>query len=203
MGKIKYLNAEISLPGAVCNWHAIPEPELIKILESTENGLDQNIASERLKKFGHNSFKQNVHIRGLLLFLKQFKSQLILILISAAGISLFLEQWLDSLIILAVVVSSAIIGYRQEFNAQKAIEKLKARIVLRSKVLRNGNQHEIPASEIVPRDIVLLSAGSMVPADGRILSSKDLYVNESALTGESFPTEKKREYSNPVYRSLK
>jgi P-type Mg2+ transporter len=172
------------------DWFAIPEQQVFEELQSSGSGLSQSEASERLKTYGLNSFQEHVYIRGFTLFLKQLKSPLILILLAAAGISLFLDQWHDSLIIIVIVAASALIGYRQEFSAQEAIEKLKAKIAQRSNLLRDGRAVTLPSSEIVPGDIVLLSAGSMIPADGRILSSKDLYVNESALTGESYPSEK-------------
>jgi len=176
--------------GEFDNIFSISEQQLLDLLGSSSQGLEINEIADRKNRYGKNVIRDLVHIRGIFLFLKQFNSPLILILVAAAILSIFLDQWLDALIILAVVSGSALIGYRQEFNAQEAIEKLKESIAHRSIVRRDGKESDILSSDIVPGDIVLLKAGSMIPADGRIIKARDLHVNESAMTGESFPVEK-------------
>jgi P-type Mg2+ transporter len=172
------------------NLFSISEKKLFDQLGSSPQGLRKIEITGRKNRYGKNVITDRVRVKGFILFLNQFKSPLVLILVAAAILSIFLDQWLDALIILAVVSGSALIGYRQEFNAQEAIEKLKESIAHRSIVRRDGKESEIPSSDIVPGDIVLLKAGSMIPADGRIIKARDLHVNESAMTGESFPVEK-------------
>lgn len=171
-------------------WCNINEDELFSRLSTSVSGLNRKEANERLNRFGPNTIREHIHLRGPLLFFRQLNSPLILILIAAALVSLFLDQWLDSFIIISIVFFSALIGYYQEFNAQAAIEKLATRIALKSRVRRDGTETDIFSSDIVPGDVVLLSAGSMVPADGRLFRARDLHVNQSAMTGESFPVEK-------------
>lgn len=167
------------------------QEELFQDYASTIGGLSNSEAKQRLNNFGRNEIIQKPHVTTLKLFLKQFKSPLLIVLIISAVISALMYDWLDATIILVIVLASTFISFRQEHNAKKAVEELKALISIRSTVLRDGKEVEIPATELVPGDVVLLSAGSLVPADARILEATDLFVNEAALTGESFPAEKK------------
>lgn len=172
-------------------------PSLFQKYNSGPRGLTSSEAEDRLREHGRNELIPKRRLSTLKLFIKQFRSPLILVLISAAIISALLYDWLDSVIILTIVFASTLISFRQEHSAQKAVEELRARTSIKSKVLRDGIVIEVPAPELVPGDVVMLSAGSLVPADGRIIESTDLYVNESALTGESFPAEKKPEIIEP------
>ena len=104
---------------------------------------------------------------------------------------MFVQEWVDAVIILAIVLGSALLSFYQEYNASNAVEKLKAQVSLKTLVLRDGQKVEIPVEEIVPGDVVLLSAGSLIPADGILLESQDFFVNQAVLTGETFPVEKK------------
>jgi Mg2+-importing ATPase len=124
------------------------------------------------------------------LLLRQVTSPLVLILIVGALLSLFLREWIDAAIILAIVAGSALLGFGQEFRASRAIAQLKARLALKARVIRDGAAVPAPFDRIVPGDIVELTAGNLVPADGVILAANDLLASESALTGESFPSEK-------------
>lgn len=171
--------------------------ELFQTYSSSPNGLSSQEAGRRLQKYGHNELVQKPHVSTLKLFLKQFKSPLLLVLITAAVVSALMYDWLDAVIILTIVMASSVISFRQEHNAKKAVEELKKLISIKCTVLRDGASVEIPASELVSGDVVLLSAGSLIPADGRILESSDLFVNEAALTGESFPSEKKAGVIDP------
>jgi P-type Mg2+ transporter len=125
-----------------------------------------------------------------MLFIGQFKSPIILILIGAAILSLFLQERTDATLILAIVLASAVLGFWQEYRATNAVAKLRALVETKARVLRDGNEVSIPLAEVVPGDVVLLSAGAIIPGDGRLLETRELFVNEAALTGETFPAEK-------------
>lgn len=153
-------------------------------LNSSSSGLSQNNAQEVLKRAGLNRIRLRQHITPLGLFLTQFKSPIILILIFATIVSDFLKDWVDAVIILLIVLGSALLSFYQEFNASNAAEKLRAQISLKTEVLRDGRSVSVPTEEIVPGDVVLLSAGSLIPADGLVLEAKDFFVNQAVLTGE-------------------
>ena len=124
------------------------------------------------------------------MFLNQFKSPIVLILIFATIISAFLQDWADAIIILLIVMGSALLSFYQEYNANNAAEKLKEQVSFKTDVLRDGKTASIPTDEIVPGDVVLLSAGSLIPADGLVIEARDFFVNQAVLTGETFPVEK-------------
>ncbi len=168
----------------------IAASELLDQLRTTAQGLIDAEAEERLKRFGANLLKPRKRSNILSLFFSQFKSPLILILIFAAGLSIFLRDPTNALIILAIVFISGILGFWQERGAAHAVERLLAMVQTKAEVLRNGNTVEVPFEEIVPGDIVILSAGGTIPGDCRILESTDLFVDEAALTGETYPVEK-------------
>ena len=99
--------------------------------------------------------------------------------------------WIDAAIMLAIVLASAGLGFSEEYRAGNAVEQLRRRVTLKATVLRDGQPQPVPAEEVVPGDVVLLSAGSLIPADGLVLEADDFFVNQAALTGETFPAEKK------------
>jgi len=125
------------------------------------------------------------------LFVNQFKNPLVLILMVASIISMFAGEWIDAGVVLAIVLGSTILGFAQEYVAGNAIEKLRSKVTIHSSVLRDGQPQTLPSSRVVQGDLVLLSAGSLIPADGVVLESKDCFVNQAVLTGETFPVEKK------------
>jgi Mg2+-importing ATPase len=127
----------------------------------------------------------------LRLLLRQFESPLVLILIFAAAISLALQQWVDSAIILAIVLGSTLLGFFQEYRASAAVEQLKRRLALTCRVVRDGGERTVPVSTVVPGDLILLSAGNLIPADGLVIEAEDFLVSEASMTGESFPVEKR------------
>lgn len=170
-------------------WSQPPEV-LIQALGTSANGLDQLQAQQRLKGYGPNRLSDRKKASDIGLFLKQFKSPITLILLFATGISAIVKDWGDALIILVIVFSSAALSFFQERNANHASEKLRSQIAVKSEVIRNNEPQTIPTWQIVPGDVVLLSAGSLVPADGLVLEAKDFFVNQAALTGESLPVEK-------------
>ena len=167
-----------------------PLDNLLEALHSTSAGLTTADARQRLDQHGPNVLGVRKKATPLGLFLNQFKSPIILILLFATGVSAVVKDWVDALIILAIVLGSAVLSFVQEYNANTATEKLRARVTLKATVLRDGQAQSIPAGEVVPGDVVLLSAGSLVPADGVLLEASDLYVSQSVLTGETFPVEK-------------
>lgn len=164
--------------------------ELIKELGSSRNGLSQIDAGRKLSQIGRNILATKSEVTPLGLFLNQFKSPIMLILIFATIASALLGDLVDAVIITLIVLGSAVLSFTQEYRANTAAEKLKAQVKIQSVVLRDGQPRTILAHEIVPGDVVVLQAGSLIPADGVLLEGKDLFVSQSALTGETFPVEK-------------
>ena len=171
-------------------WSQSPD-SLLAALRSTSNGLSAADATQRLKQFGPNVLKAREEVTELGLFLNQFKNPIILILLFATGVSAVLGEWVEALIILAIVLGSAMLSFWQEYSASTAAEKLRAQVMIKTTVLRDGQPQTIPAEEVMPGDVVLLSAGSLIPADGVVLEASDFYVNQAVLTGETFPVEKR------------
>jgi len=155
------------------------------------DGLAAAEAATRLDRFGPNSVGETLQRGALRLLARQFENPIVLILLLAATISLALRQWVDAGIVLTIVLGSAALGFLQEYRASTAVEALKRRLALTARVLRNGTETVIPTREIVPGDVVLLSAGNLVPADGRVIAAQDFLVSEASITGESFPVEKR------------
>jgi Mg2+-importing ATPase len=164
--------------------------ELPQPLQTAKEGLSGSEARQRLAFYGSNRLKPPRRSDVLTLLLAQFKSPLILILLFATALSLFLHDPVDALIILTIVIVSGLLGFWQERSATNAVEKLLAIVQIKAAVLRDGASKEIPVEEIVPGDIVILNAGDVVPGDGLVQESKDLFVDEAMLTGETFPVEK-------------
>lgn len=152
-----------------------------------EGGLSDTVAAERLEVYGPNSFGEHQRHSMVIAFFSQFKSPLILILLSAAGVTWFFHDILDSLFILLAVSVSVGLGFYQEYKAERATAALRSYIEERVRVLRNGREVEESAAKVVPGDIILLRAGERVSADGRLIDSYDLAIDESILTGESMP----------------
>ena len=169
---------------------SIPEPELQKYLNSSSSGLSQKEAQNILKQLGPNQVSSKKQVTPVRLFLNQFKSPIVLILLAATIISAFLKDWTDAIIVLMIVMGSALLSFFQEFSANNAAQKLKQQVSFKSTVIRDGHAVSIPSEEIVPGDLVLLSAGNLIPADGRVLEATDFFVSQAALTGETFPVEK-------------
>ena len=164
---------------------------LAEALQSGPNGLSSDRAAAQLSSVGPNSVEDALHLSALRLLLRQFESPLVLILAFAAAISLALQQWVDAAIILAIVLGSSLLGFLQEYRASTAVEELKQRLTLMCRVVRNGVKQTVPVSSIVPGDLILLSAGNLIPADGVVIEAEDFLVSEASMTGESFPVEKR------------
>jgi cation-transporting ATPase F len=176
------------------HWHHLPASEVVELLDtSLEKGLDILQVEERQRKYGPNALTQKKGDSSLIIFLHQFNQPLVYILLAAAAGTAFLSEFADMAVILAVVLVNAIIGFAQESRALKAIEALSQSMESESTVIRAGKKQEINGKELVPGDIVSLQSGDRVPADLRLLSVRELQVDESALTGESVPAEKRIE----------
>ena len=169
---------------------SIAAQEMLQRLQTTTQGLTTDEARARLTRYGANLLKPKKKSDALTLFLSQFKSPIILILFIATGLSFFLSDPVDAYIILTIVLVSGLLGYWQEHSAANAVEKLLAIVQIKASVLRDGGPKEIPVEEIVPGDIVILNAGDVVPGDCLVHESKDLFIDEATLTGETYPVEK-------------
>ena len=159
-------------------------------LNSSEKGLSQTTADNILQKEGLHPKSKSVFNKDFLLFLSQFKSPLMLLLIGAVLISAFLREASNVFIILFIVISTGLLSFFQERKAGKVVEKLQSMISLKTSVLRDGRPQEIISKHIVVGDVIILKAGDMLPADCLIIESNELHANESSLTGESYPTRK-------------
>jgi len=175
---------------ATFSYWSLPPDELVGKVNSSTNGLSQDAAREILGKIGPNRIQSKERVTPLGLFLNQFKSPIVLILLLATLISAFLQDWADAVIIFLIVMGSALLSFFQEYNANNAAEKLTEQVSFKTDVLRDGKTTSIPTEEIVPGDVVLLSAGSLIPADGLVIEARDFFVNQAVLTGETFPVEK-------------
>ena len=159
-------------------------------LNSTEGGLSQETAGQLLLQSGIIRKGRSRFQKDVLLFIGQFKSPLMLLLIGAVLLSAFLGDTSDVFIILFIVVSTGLLSFFQERNAGKVVEKLQSIIALKSRVMRDGKVQEVMADHIVPGDVILFKAGDMISADCLLIGGNELYVNEASLTGESFPVRK-------------
>jgi len=156
------------------------------------NGLSSAQASELLKKYGLNELRGKKQVSGLKIFLSQFTSPLIYVLVFAGLVTLFLKDFTDSLVIFAAVAINTALGFYQEFKAQKTLQALKILLAPKAKVIRDGRQQIIDARLLVPGDLVVLTIGDRVPADGVLVEATDLTVNEAILTGESGAVKKSK-----------
>jgi P-type Mg2+ transporter len=178
-------------PKAIIPYWNLKIPDLLAEVSSTTDGLSTTAAGKRLQQAGPNALKPRRHYTAFQSLVAQFTSPLVLILIFAAVVSIIAGEWTDALIVIIIVIASALLSFAQEYRASQAVEKLRAQVTTKATVLRDGEPKTIPVEEIVPGDIVLLSAGSLIPADGIVLEAKDFFVNQAVLTGETFPVEKK------------
>lgn len=173
------------------NAHAFEGIEVVAELNShAQRGLTQKEIALRLQKYGPNTLPASPEKSFLVLFFHQFKSPLIYLLLTAALVAYFLGEAKDTVVILAVVLLNAIIGSYQEGKAEQSVRSIRKLALLKTRVLREGQEQSIEASEVVPGDILILSAGDAVPADSRLLEVVNLTTSEAALTGESLPVVK-------------
>ena len=164
--------------------------DLLQLLQTTSQGLTSAEARRRVLQYGANLLKPKRKNTSLALFISQFKSPIILILIFASGLSFFLHDPVDAVIIAAIIFVSGLLGFWQEKSAANAIDKLLSIVQIRAEVMRDGILREVPVEEIVAGDIVSFNAGDVIPGDCLIIESKDLFVDEASLTGETYPQDK-------------
>ncbi|MFW6090691.1 MAG: cation-translocating P-type ATPase [Actinomycetota bacterium] len=171
-------------------WHAITAAEALEILESSPHGLTTGEAERRLAEHGPNVFEEVEPPSWFVVFLRQFRSPLIYILVAAAVVTAALQEWTDMSVIVAVLLLNAVIGFVQERKADASVRALMQLAVPKARVVRDGREAEIDGRGIVPGDLVLLESGARVPADLRLVSVQALSIDESLLTGESDPVAK-------------
>lgn len=172
------------------NWYQMDAASVLKEMDSKEEGLSRQEAKHRLQEYGENALQEGKKKSALQVFAEQFKDLLVIILLIAAVISMVSGNVESTIVIIAVLIMNAILGTVQHEKAQKSLESLKSMSAPNAKVMRDGQKVEIPAREVVPGDILLLEAGDLTAADGRILNQYSLQVNESSLTGESANVDK-------------
>lgn len=172
------------------DYWARPADEVLSALDTTAAGLSAQAAAARLAQFGPNSVSATSVRPWLQLLLSRFSSPLVVILVIAAVVSLLVREWLDAWIVLGIVLLTAVLSFIQEYRASVAIEALRRRVTVTATVLRDGALATVPSDQIVPGDIIELSAGALVPADARVLEARNCYLNQAMLTGETLPVEK-------------
>ena len=175
------------------NWYQMDAASVLKEMDSKEEGLSRQEAKHRLQEYGENALQEGKKKSALQVFAEQFKDLLVIILLIAAVISMVSGNVESTIVIIAVLIMNAILGTVQHEKAQKSLESLKSMSAPNAKVMRDGQKVEIPAREVVPGDILLLEAGDLTAADGRILNQYSLQVNGSSLTGESANVDKEEE----------
>ena len=184
------------------NWHHLEATEVIEVTGSSIDGLSNEKAQLQLAEYGPNELLVKKKKPAWVLFLHQFKDFMILVLIAAAIIAGIAGDLTDTIIIMVIVLLNAVVGFVQEYRAEKAMEALKKIAAFQAQVLRNGKPVTLPSAELVPGDLVLLEAGNVVPADLRFIETFSLKIDESALTGESVPAEKTEQRMKEVDLSL-
>ena len=171
-------------------WHSLDSREVERLLDTGRHGLGAAEAEVRLAHHGLNQLEEEAETPPVLVLVRQFRSPLIYILLAALAVTVLLGEHLDASVIAVVLVLNAVIGFTQERRAEGAVRALTHMVVPRSRVIRDGHEHEIDSRQLVPGDVVLLESGMRVPADLRLISVNGLQVDESMLTGESVPVTK-------------
>lgn len=171
-------------------WHALDVARVLARLDAAERGLSSAEAARRLAEYGPNTLPEKAAPAAWFIYLRQFRSPLIYVLLLAAGISVFIGEFKDAAFIMAVLALNAAIGTWQEWTAEQKSQALRKLLRIRAAVQRDGDVREVPAEELVPGDIVWLESGNRVPADLRLLTLHGLEIDESLLTGESLPVTK-------------
>ena len=172
------------------NYYNLSISDAIKFIDTSQTGLSEEEARQRLEKYGVNELKQREKISPFQILIRQFTSSIVFILLAALVISLLIGEKLDAIVISTIVVLNGVFGFVQEFKAEKAIEALRKLTALKATVVRDGKEMEIDSRELVPGDITLLETGSKVPADARLINIAAFQVDEASLTGESVPSNK-------------
>ncbi len=172
------------------NWHTLPLDKIYEQLDSSAMGISSGLAHERLAQYGLNELEETKKSPVWKLFLRQFANFMILVLVAAALVSGLFGDITDAIVIVVIVVVNAVIGFIQEYRAEKAMEALREMAAQEATVIRSGQLAHIPATDLAPGDVIVLEAGNMVPADVRLFDVHSLRVEEASLTGESYAVEK-------------
>ncbi len=176
-------------------YHTLSVEQTLSTLQTSKTGLSHQEAEQRIQQYGLNELQACEEISPWKIFLAQFESPIVWVLVAAVVVSAAIGEYLDAIVIGIILIANAVIGFMQEYHAQKAIDALKKMVSLQAIVLRDGKEKKIDASQLVPGDIILLEAGVKIPADARLLELTELQLQEAILTGESVPVEKSL---NPV-----
>ena len=176
-------------------FHSMDSLKTLELFQSSLKGLDDVEAKARLEKYGPNELQKEKSKSPLAIFAEQFKGFLIIILLAATFLSMLIGETVDALVILGIVIACAILGFVQEYRAEKSLEALKKMTAPLATVVRNGVESHIPSREVVPGDVIILRTGDKVPADARVIEEYNLKVDEAPLTGESISV---RKQSKPV-----
>jgi len=171
-------------------WHVMETNEAVRALHAKIDGLSSEEAQKRLQEFGPNELKKEKGKSPVKLFLEQFTDILIIILLIATGLSIVIGEVYDAIVIIAIVIACAVLGFTQEYRAEKALEALKKMTAPTALVLRDGKEMEIQTRDVVPGDILLLYTGDKVSADARLIEVFNIKTDEAPLTGESTPVNK-------------
>ncbi|HXB43906.1 MAG TPA: cation-transporting P-type ATPase, partial [Puia sp.] len=181
-------------PGSIStsleNFWSVKKEDALQFLSCQEKGLSAGEAEARLMQYGANTFKAHSSSSSLILFLSQFKSPITLLLIAAALLSMGLSDFTDAVIILIIILISSTLGFWQEKGAANAVDELLKMVQIKCRILRDGKEDDLPVENTVPGDIVILSAGDVIPGDSLLIDSKELFTDEAAFTGETYPVEK-------------
>ncbi|MEP6949457.1 MAG: magnesium-translocating P-type ATPase, partial [Ginsengibacter sp.] len=172
------------------NFWNLKKEDTLKDLSCSDKGLSNAEAATRLKQYGLNTFKARSRSSSVILFLLQFKSPITILLIAAALLSMGLGDFTDAIIILIIILVSSFLGFWQEKGAANAIDELLKMVQIQCRIIRDGKESDFPVENVVPGDIIILSAGDVIPGDSLLLDSKELFIDESAFTGETYPVEK-------------
>ncbi|MFA6520058.1 MAG: cation-transporting P-type ATPase [Candidatus Paceibacterota bacterium] len=175
---------------------SLSSAEIFDQLKTSAQGLTDQEAETRLSKYGKNVFHGRGKTNPVILFLKQFLSPLIFLLLGSVVLTAILQEWLDMWVVLFVVILNVALGFFHEYNAENTLDKLKTYIKDRARVIRGGLEQEIDSEMVVPGDVLKLSYGARIPADARIISVNNFQVDEAILTGEALPVEKNEEPVN-------
>ena len=171
-------------------WHTLERAQVFEKLDTSERGLSPEAVATRLERHGRNELEERATRNPWLVFLGQFTEVMVIVLLVAAALSLIVGDAKDAIMILVIVILNAVLGFTQEYRAERAMAALKQLSVPTVKARRNGQVREVEATQLVPGDVVLFEAGDRVPADGRVIESVNLRAEEAALTGESVPVDK-------------
>ncbi len=179
------------------HYPALPADTLFSVLGTSAQGLTSREAEARLAVYGSNDIARIRQRPVVIQFLEHFKNILVIILLIAAAISVVVGELIQAAIIIFIIVASVTLDFFQEYKAGNAAELLKQKIITQATVFRDGKQQEVPITVLVPGDQISLSAGDVVPADARVLSARDFFINQSVLTGEPYPIEKNPALADP------